>query len=65
MRRGGKNYKKTKQLPDFDAQRLGDLMRDAISTPPDHVKQPYDTNQPYQPTKFGQSPIKELTKKSG
>lgn len=53
MLRGGKNYKKKKQMPDWDVDKLEKIMRDAVSNPPKLVKQPFDTNQPYTPAEFG------------
>ena len=65
MLRAGKNYKKKTQNPAWDVDRLAQQMRDAVSSPPDHVKQPFDTNQPYQPASFAAAKSEECTKKSG
>lgn len=54
MKRGGKNYKKKSQFPDQDLNILRDIMADAEKTPPERVKQPFNTNQPYQPTSFNE-----------
>lgn len=67
MIRGGKNYKKKSSDPKHDCYILENIMADAEKSPPERVKQPFNTNQPYQPSPFGEDRPDSLamTKKSG
>lgn len=62
MDRGTPSFKKTEQFPKVKLDTLDRVFRD-----PELIKQPYHTNQPYQPTAFGNTRTKEaeFLKKSG
>jgi hypothetical protein len=52
MIRGGKNYKKATAKPEWNLNRMEEILDDATKSPPEHVKQPHSHNHAYQPASF-------------